>query len=708
MRKNKTSGLRRISLTVIILGAAFMVLPVIFPEDAAVIDKQLDRQDIQASEKEGSLLPVIFSNNPLSKYFKKLTKFYSLGKKNRAAMADKNSLYAFDDEDGYVMPSTASNGVFTLEEKGKTPDVFTSSNGTVIKPDADGYYYGDTYYKNGQYPGGESAKSIEAAIARYHAAAAAALGKKALYVKANDGSLKVKYVAQGDYDRYLKDGTMPEDEYEQASAGPLLASSERYDGARVVSQSSTSGTGTSSSFKSASRSAASDSGSSLGSLSDKFNEITENIAFNKTSSVEEAQASARQKQDDLEKQKLKLLASSSLFYRIYADPAFSKGRMVPNYDSQKYGSTPMVMDRIFAERFLSKFGITEGDYRSGLKTARLTASSRNPQNFAKNIMDVLGNETTFRVIGGQTGYSLHHTIGDLRDNNRDIFFDYIGIPENRVSHNMDDRKTFKEAFLQETGLKAVLTEAGVAPEKIAAIEAKYDKMDALRNDLKKELGNIVKTNPSLRDLKTSTTFILGRDKNGNAVVATPRAFMYVYAPPAPQWIEEKYNQDPSKRAYLPIDPDELVMHLKDNGNVNVVQTDDERRVLQDLGSPTTAVIDRATLSSYSPDSVETNMKILSQGIYKEMNRFASASQKAVLEDAKKKAEKVVSEANKAVGNKAKTGVNAAHTPKAAKTKTENTGTMQGRGPLRDLPSKNKGYIDPTKLFNPSWGINKKK
>ncbi|MDR1684563.1 MAG: hypothetical protein LBR90_03780 [Elusimicrobiota bacterium] len=178
----------------------FLLLPVFFTDPAQ--KAQLAAQAQAAAGQDGAL-PVLTTDNPLTGYLKKAAAFYGFGKKRNA----------FNHAGGVLPPPPAAN--YTDEERQAFFEALASErfaaltavgagavhgggyfaqNGTPLLPDADGYFYGGSYYKNGTYPATSQKKSIEEAIKKFHEAQAAKEGKAAAYVVQKDGYLRVEYM----------------------------------------------------------------------------------------------------------------------------------------------------------------------------------------------------------------------------------------------------------------------------------------------------------------------------------------------------------------------------------------------------------------------------------------------------------------------------------------------------------------------------------
>jgi hypothetical protein len=684
MKKSK-SYLKGLTWTAIALAGAFFVLPAIFPEDAAVIDQKLSAE-AAAQEAGAAALPVVFSDNPLSKFFKKLSKFYGFGKKTPAEVGSDVS---FSDE-REVFPLRASaedSPEVSFGQEGGSPAagpmIFTAADGTEIHPDANGYTYDGQYYSNGEYPSEDLKKSIENAIARYHTSASASQGLKPVYVQNPDGSLKVQYVSDQDYDRYMGGATMGADGNPQSQ---FFASSNKYSGARLASKE-----GATSFSKSGS-----DEGKGFGSLSaedtslsGRFATLNTKLDQNKKDTAKEAEEQQKKEKEEFEKNKWQLLNSASKFQSfMYVDPSAGK-RTVPTYNADKFKGKPLVIDASFVFRFAKSFGVEESDFNTSLRKTTLTQDPREKeQDFAKNILEQVKEDKVFKVISGQTGgqitHAVHHIKKEYGDDN--VYFDHIGVPVNDPDKKLSERKSFTDTFFKDTGLKDVLTAADVKQDKIDAIEAEYQKLDESRKAFTATLKEVVAKDPNLKSLKTSTTFLLGKDDNNNLVVATPKSFLYVYSTSAPAWIAEKYKQD-TERAYISVPVEEVTRHLKDNGTVTVVTNKEAEQKIIELGANTVANISNKYLSSFTPAAISSNMEILSGKIMQETTRVAQSSQKASLEEA----QKLIAETKKSVKDKPK-GVNAS-------AKSSGKGTQKNQPPLALKKEQPKYIWTPQNPFN---------
>jgi len=631
----KKSYFKKISLAASIVIVAFLILPVIFPQDAKMISRKLAAKDASASAQQGlPSLPVVFSDNPLTKYFKKLAKFYHFNKNTNKPNFEQNPLYAYNDDDSATDGSNEVQGVFSVDTSSKSGPVYTSvyttSDGIIVKPETEGYYYGGKYYKNGTYPSSKLKNSIESVIASYHENKAAEKGLKALYFKDPDGSMKVKYVSQKDYDGYFNRMANGGSDAGYASAdgsygGGSLGSSGRYSGAQILGNESASNDSKSAAGKSSVKY-----GATLGDLGRQFANLSAGLAMDKDRTAKQTAADSQKKKEEEKRKEFEFLLSARKFMNyIFVEPSrWEHAR----YDEAKFGDKPLVMDSSLFNRFFKfGFGLKEEDF-PGLKTAVLSRSSKNPNpDYYQNLKQVVGNDPSFRVLGGVDSAEVYHNLKknfpDMKDN---VFFDRLVTPENDPSLAIGHRKAFTQAFVDETGIRNVLKASGVSETKIKEIEEKYKTLDTTAGVIKKEIKKTLDSKPVLRGLRTSATFMLGKDDNGDIVVASPKSFLYVYSPaPPPDWIVNKYATDPKKPAYLHVNPSEGIGHIKDNGNVLVLSTKPEISAAQDLGAGTVAFI--PALACYTPSCLYQNIKTLGEGVYAETRRVANNAQKATMD-----------------------------------------------------------------------------
>lgn len=686
MKKSK-SYFKGFMWTGILLAGAFFVLPAVFPEDAAIIDKKLSAE---ASMQDGqnSALPVVFSDNPLSKFFKKLSKFYGLGKKTPSS-SDGVSFSA----DREVFPLTASAGdspEVSFGQEGGSPSaasmIFAAADGTEIKPDENGYFYGKEYYKNGQYPSEALKKSIENSIAKYHTLTAQEQQMHPVYVQNPDGSLKVQYVSSDDYAKYMGGATMGADGSPQSS---FFASSNRYSGAKIESKES----GMSSS-KSSGGSSSSQGGSFSvddGSMGGRFATLNARLEQNKKDTAKEAEEQQQKEKEDFEKKKLELLSSSERFKsNTYVEPSSSK-RQIPAYNKDTFDKKPMILDRMFLTRFLTSFRVNTGNIdNKNVKTASLVQwPGGKEEDFAANILNEVGGEKTFKVLAGQTGGELIHDIHAIKKKvgEENVFFDHIAAPVNDYDKPKEERKSFKDTFFEDTGLKDVLRAAEVNNKEIARIEEEYKKIDEQNAKFVGELREIIKQDPTLRNLKPSTTIFLGKDKDANLVVATPVSFLYKFSPSAPKWISDKIKSSKEPEAYISVTPEEFLSHIKDDGSVIVTTYEEAQNKLKQLGARAVPLIKDQRLSSFSPDDIKYNMEQISNAVIFEAKRVATAKQQELLDKAKKLAD----QARKGTTNTHQKGVNAEG--------KSGTGTQHNYSPLMPKQSQSTNVWMPQDPFN---------
>lgn len=653
-----------------LLAGAFLVLPAVFPEDAAIIDKKLSAE-ASAEESQAAALPVVFSDNPLSKFFKKLSNFYGFGKKTPTA-AGGNVAFSADRE---VFPLTASAEdspeVSFGQEGGATaaPVFFAAADGTLVEPDANGYTYNGQYYSNGEYPSEELKQSIESAISKYHTASASAQGMKPVYVQNADGSLKVQYVSDQDYDRYMGGATMGADGTPQSQ---LLASSGRYSGAKIASKEGGSYSSSGGSAGSVANQGFGAFSADDGSLSGKFASLTAKLNNNKTETAKEETAQEQKEKEEFEKNKWQLLSAAGRFFESrYVEPSQGK-RTSPSYDGKLFKDKALIIDRAFARELVEKFGVKEDDFNTAMfRETNMTRSLRGKEpDFLGNIKKQIKSDEVFKVLSGQRSEPLNHAIHSLkREYGDNMFFDHIGVPVNEPGKKMAERKSFTDTFFVDTGLRDVLKAADVKDDRIAAIEEEYKSLDENRKVFSKTLREVISKDPNLKSLKTTSTFLLGARDDGRVVIASPKAFFYMYSTPPSDWIEAKAKQDPEK-AYISLPVEEFAAHLKDSGTVTIVTTPSAEEKLKALGANTVAYIPNEDLSSFAPDIIKKNSGVIRTKVMEEVDRTAKDSQRASLEEAKK----LITQTKQGIKDKPK-GVNATGTGKKA-------ATTPSKGPLK--------------------------
>ena len=702
MKKNK-SYLKSFVWAGSLLAVAFLVLPAIFPEDAALADKKLSAEAAAAQEAQDSALPVVFSDNPLSKFFKKLSKFYGFGKKSPSTLIAGTADYreVFPLSDSAQDPSTV---VFGQEggASGAAPIFFAAADGTLVEPDANGYTYGGQYYKNGEYPSEELKQSIESAIARYHTSASASQGLKPVYVQNPDGSLKVQYVSGEDYDRYMGGATMASDGTPQSQ---FLASSGRYSGAKVASRGE-SGSGSSSSSDGSVAKDGFKSFSDDGSLSGKFASLTTRLNNNKTETAKEAAAQEQKTKEEFEINKLQLLNATGKFRESrYVEPADGK-RTSPAYDAKTFKDKPLIIDKSFAKELKENFGLKDDDFNNSVRRdANLTWPGREgrEQNFLANIQEQIKGAEVFKVLSGQRSEPLLHSIHALKKQYGEdkLFFDHVGVPVNDPSKKMSERKSFTDTFFIDTGLKDVLIAADVKEDKIKAIEEEYKTLDERRKIFSGVLRDVISKDPNLKSLETPSTFLLGSTPDGSVVVGSDQALFYNYSTPASAWIKARSKQNPEK-AYISVPVEEFISHLKDKGTIIIVTNPKAEEKLKALGAHTVAYIPNEKLSSTAPKILQENARTIGEKVMEEVDRIAEDYQKASVE----KAKKLIADTKKGTKEQAK-GVNASGKKNTTNQSGVGSGVLQSKYLYGKEPYK-KGtdnFIERTKRGFVSSGNN---
>lgn len=242
--------LKNIRNLFVIVIVVFLVLPLMVPEQETV--SVLKKETVAASEE--SPLPIFPRENLIERYKKQFKKIY-LGEFNditqtpqdtseetenvRAAIDDISALDLFfsDDyigEDDLFFANSADSNEFIDDKVNLQKGTVETSDGLIIEPTQEGYYYKGTFYKNGTYPKEANKTTIEGAINRYHTKVAQHLGKKALYYADENGKLTVDYVDKlpneisTDIDTYLAQNTFKDTKKEFTKEKTLYAKAKNY------------------------------------------------------------------------------------------------------------------------------------------------------------------------------------------------------------------------------------------------------------------------------------------------------------------------------------------------------------------------------------------------------------------------------------------------------------------------------------------------
>lgn len=250
----------------IIIFIAFISLPIIFPE----------HNPLQMLQKENTFydrdtpLPVLSKDNLFKRYVKRLKKFYNLENgsqyqnntpeenvemlakkiKNNSNNSSRNSYNedAIIDESDLLFSEERTNADssfidgfrynygndnYVNIEKGT---VLTRDN-LLLRPQTDGYYYNNTFFKNGTYPQFANRSYIEGALNRYHTQFANRYGKKAFYSADEKGNLTVNYTDKLPYNNYnLKNFQYKPEENTYVAASKFKDAYSKYHSARISSK----------------------------------------------------------------------------------------------------------------------------------------------------------------------------------------------------------------------------------------------------------------------------------------------------------------------------------------------------------------------------------------------------------------------------------------------------------------------------------------
>lgn len=231
-------------------------LPLLIKQDVSNTTYLLQEGDI--FNDQGGTLPVYQKNNLLGRYIARLENFYGLkgdkfikggnkiletltkhwkGNKSDtpifSADADitaSDLMFADDNEDTADYSLITNNNINNNRNESvnlQNGTVLTSDN-LLLKPTQEGYYYKETFFKNGTYPRFASRRTIEGALNRYHTLAAGQTGKKALYLRDNAGNLTVNYVDN------LPNTTSGFKHTQTGASNTFLASNNRFRGAKII------------------------------------------------------------------------------------------------------------------------------------------------------------------------------------------------------------------------------------------------------------------------------------------------------------------------------------------------------------------------------------------------------------------------------------------------------------------------------------------
>lgn len=624
---------------VIPLISAFLFLPFISPEDSSL------GQSSEATEEAGSL-PVIISENPLSKYLKKLSSFYGFKKfsKKHNNSADVQNSVCYDGNDadspgaGDVLSSFGSGVESDSQDMvtaGVTENsVYRASDGTPISPDKAGYYYGDKYYANGEYPDTKLKKSIESSINKFHAKVAAKEGKKAAYVVKDDGRMVVEYLTNDFINNYQNSLNAPV----SSDIPNIYASADRYNGARVASRDG-------GDFSSGGSAAGSNSDAGImGDFSDKIGEVNYKLVNSAPASDTNNATETPQKKPPLtEKDKSDIIISSAGVFRgtRFSEP--NPDAPFPPYDPEKFKNATILVDRMMMG-YLRNLKIGLDSFPAGKLMSFEEAEKNGRDIFVENkkLKNPLKIFPAYDIAKVQE--NLHPV---LHNPDVPIFFNYPRVPYTDPSTIKTGGEKLSDVFYERTGLGRILNEMDIPVEKRDSIKAEYLALDKKREENKALVIDMIANNPNLKKVNPGIIFVLGKDeKSGNMMVASPKSYLYTLSPMPSAWVTEKYKQEPL--AYMPVSAAEIASNISKPGNVVVVTSPQEEFAMKQAGANTVVIISERQLASPSPESIKNNLHAIGAGVMKEMNRTSSEVDKKQIKSILDKKAAVAKAANDAI------------------------------------------------------------
>lgn len=628
-------NIRNIFIWVLAALALFLVVPFVFQEDIG------GKNGSGASMDGEGLLPVVSSENPLTKYMKKLAEFYGLKKKEapaRNSFAEGDGYY----EEGLVYMKEAFDALLASPKEGSSSYEWDSglsdeeidsvraaygkgdgislergtviaSPGLVLKPSLSGYSIEGKFYKNGTYPSLKDKRNIEKALSKFHKEKAAQKGLTAAYVRNPDGSLSVKYMSPGSLAAPV--------------SGNLYASNtnrdrDYYRGARIISRkdsdpSSAEGRLSGGSSKKGDSSSFDDIETAYESLSNRIREYLND----KEASSEEEKTQGDPSEQNLSRD---LIANSN---RAPVSLLMtSQLRQSPNkIPSEEYLNAPIValrLPNIYANigsvsDLLRRYGIKDNlNFREKQLPIIAPGTSREEireimSEWGKTLQELKSEEGLLRVFSPAM---IPDTVFTGGNNDPDIYVGYPRVPYMDINRAGQPVPTsFSEVFLNRTGLSNMLYAMG-GPQgvdlDVAALQERYYALDNMRGENNKYLQTLGE-NKALRKQMPKVVFYLGKmaKNEGNVAVASPSSFLYVYAPNmAPDFIlgGDKMSSFRQMPAEIFLD------NVNESGSNNIVIVNDDKikDTLNKAGVKNVSVIETDRLSSGTPEDVAYVIGIL--------------------------------------------------------------------------------------------------
>lgn len=613
--------------------AIFLAVPFVFQEEVP------GKSGSGVSIDGEGLLPVVSSENPLTKYVKKLAEFYGFKKKGVPAGKSFAKSDSYSEDDLRYMKD-AFGGLFSNSEggadtsaggdtsalsaetvssiraayaKGESVSLengtVTTAKGLVLKPSKDGYSINGKFYKNGAYPSAKDKREIERALSKFHKEKAAQEGLRAAYVRNPDGSLSVQYMSPESLDTKMGNNLY---------ASNKKHGSDYYRGARIISRkdSAPSSSGGASSSGSASKRSGYSSFDNIDSIYDNVSDRLKEHFGDK----EEAAAEEENEQESTDGQSLsqELIANSN---RAPVSLLISSQlRESPNeIPGTEYLNAPRVSLRLARtnaktkslEDFLSKYGVEGKFHFTEIQMPYIARGTSEEQ--IKEIMSKWSQQLdSLRSEDGLLRVFSPSMIPDeVFINNTPDPTMYIGYP--RVPYMDIDSSgqpaltSFSEVFLNRTGLSNMfyaMSDPNGEKLDTSELEARYYALDDMRNENNKYLQMFGK-NEGIKKKMPKVVFYLGKmvKNEGNVAVASPASFLYVYAPNmAPDFI----LGDDKLSSFREMPADVFLNNVNESGSNNIVIVNDEKikDTLNKAGVKNVSVIETDRLSSGTPEDVE--------------------------------------------------------------------------------------------------------
>jgi hypothetical protein len=628
MKKFKINKKTVAAGAVVMTVLGFLLLPAFFAEQTASLMLAQD------SGIAGSL-PVITSKNPLSKYLSQAKNFYGLGAEKTAFGRSRGVLppapdeVYTDEQRAEVFASYAKTRIAAGAVKDDEGSVITKED-VIVQPDERGYYYGNTYYKNGTYPGPALKESIESSIARFHEAQAAKEGARAAYVLQNDGSLIVKYMPQAELDE-LAFAAQRHPKYSNGNFyETFYSSAKNYDGARVLSKNE-SGRGDASSAPGSSG----DIGGLYAAAGRGFAEMQTDMGFTpntQTKTDERRKEEARRERQRDKDIVLNVLGDFN--ERMFRGWRRNRANIDPiEYDKEKFSDARTIVSNKLKEEFSLKTDDFKNqgvvfEYLHGFHRENIIGTYEQSENPSK----------IFGAKGDNNIQILRHIRGHDHDHDHDhekeertgtrmvfqnwgkptkskVFFNFVSIP----AYNPEDRKDdiYTKIYFENTGLKSVLTQMELKEDKVAEIRGYYEKLDARRKEIRKNNKDFIRQNPVLQNLRPETYYILGREGD-NIVVATDKSHLYATTPNMlPQGETYRGGQEDSGYKSTTIDNllDDFARDRDKKLVLPIIAKPGARGEQTEIGGQKAILIDPDILLAYSPKGLEEKQEITARGYF---------------------------------------------------------------------------------------------